>query len=91
MIKIENNMIFRDGSKIGWIEGSYIHAKDGAKLGYFDANHIYDASGHRTAYVEGDYLHSESGDKKMPLEKISEQVEGGLIQDIAKCAIYTLL
>jgi hypothetical protein len=91
MIKIEGNDIWRDGTKIGWIEGNHIHAHDGNKLGYFEDNHIYNASANKIAYIEGDYLHSADGSKKIALEKISEQITGGIIPDVAKCAIYSLL
>ncbi len=91
MIKIDGNTIWRDGSKIGWMEGNHVRAHDGTKMGYFEGNNIYNNNGNKVAYTQGNYLYSESGDKKVPMEKISEQIVGGIVSDIAKCAIYILL
>jgi hypothetical protein len=90
MIKIDGYTILRDGSKIGWIDGIYIHAHDGTKLGYFEDKYVYNLDGNKIAYILGDYLHAEEGNNKIPLDKVSEQVTGGVISDIAKCAIYIL-
>lgn len=91
MIKIDGDHLWRGGQKIGWIEGHHVYAEDGKKLGYFDERYVYSEEGHRLAYIEGDYLFSENGDSKIPLEKISEQIVGGVIPEIGKCAVYMLL
>ncbi|MCL4405295.1 MAG: hypothetical protein M1361_00245 [Patescibacteria group bacterium] len=91
MIKIEGRDIWRDGSKVGWIEGDYVRASDGSRLGYFDSHYIYNSSGSKVAYVQGAYLCSNTEDKKIPLDKVNEQVSGGMISDIARCAVYVLL
>lgn len=90
-IKIVDHDLWRAGKKIGWIEGNHLRAHDGTKLGYFDSEHVYNAEGRRLAYVEGDYLYTEGGDSKVPLETVSEEIEGGVEQGIDKCAIYVLL
>lgn len=92
MIKIEGNDIWRAGEKIGWVDGSHIRAHDGKRLGYFEGSHVYNILGQRVAYVDGDHLFSEgSNEGKIPLEKINEEIVGGVLPEIGKCAIYVLL
>ena len=91
MIKVVGKDLWRGGQKIGWVAEHHIFAHDGKKLGYFDNKNIYNLEGHKLAYVEGDYLHSYGSDSKVPLEKVSEEIEGGVDQSIDKCAIYILL
>jgi hypothetical protein len=92
MLKIIGYDIWRGGEKAGWIDGKHIRAHDGKKLGYFEGNHIYNMEGHRIGYVEGDFLYAESfGNTKISLDKISEDVVGGVLTEIGKCAIYMLL
>lgn len=91
MIKIVGSDIWRAGQKIGWIEGDHIHAHDGTKLGYFQSNFVFGEDGHKLAYLEGDRLVSYGGDSHIPLEKINEAIEGGVLPEIGKCAVYVLL
>jgi len=92
MLKIIDNDIMRSGQKVGWIEGNDIRARDGRKLGYFVGNFVYGAEGHKQAYIEGNYLHSESSSTtKVSLDKINESVEGGMLPEIGKCAVYMLI
>ncbi|MBU6500921.1 MAG: hypothetical protein KGJ89_02245 [Patescibacteria group bacterium] len=91
MLKITGNDIFRAGEKIGWVEGSHVYAHDGKKLGYFSGNYIYGYDGRKIAYIEGDHLFSGGSGVKVPLEKISELIEGGILPEAGKCAIYVLL
>jgi hypothetical protein len=90
MIKIVGTEIWRGGQKIGWIEGHHVRAHDGKKLGYFEGDHVYNEEGHKLAYIEGDYLISYGSNIKVPLEKVSEEVEGGIGPGIDKCGIYVL-
>jgi hypothetical protein len=92
MIKIEGHEIFRSGTKVGFIEGDRIRSHDGKLLGYFSGNYVYDHEGHKTAYINGDYLCSESSDStKVSLDKVNENIVGGLLPEIGKCAVYTLV
>ncbi len=91
MVKIVGNDIWRGGEKIGWVEGNRIRAHDGTKLGYFEGNFVWGEDGRKLAYVEEDYLISYGSNQKIPLEKISEGIEGGILPEIGKCAIYVLL
>ncbi len=91
MIKIEGKDLWRGGQKIGWIDGHHVFARDGKKLGYFDDRYVYNMEGHKLAYIEGDYLHAYEGNSKVPLEKVSEEIEGGVGPGIDKCAVYVLL
>lgn len=91
MLKIIGKDIWRAGEKVGWIEGDHVYAHDGRKLGYFDADHVYGADGRKLAYVQGDHLFSYGGNSKVPLEGVSEEIEGGVLPEMGKCAIYVLL
>jgi hypothetical protein len=91
MVKIVGNTVWRGEEKAGWIEGDKIRAHDGTKLGYFEGNFVYSEGGHKLAYIEGDYLVTYGGGSKVPLEKVSEEVEGGVLPEIGKCAVYVLL
>jgi len=91
MIKLVGNEIWRGGEKIGWVAGNHVFAHDGKKVGFFEANFIYSESDKKVARIEGDFLYAEGGESKVPLEKIAEDVTGGVITDIARAAIYILL
>ena len=92
MVKIDGNNVYRGGDKIGFISGNYIYDHDGNKIGYFEDNYVYDREGNRQAYIEEEYLVSYSGDSsKILLDKINESVEGGVLSEIGKCAVYVLL
>ncbi|HUZ92879.1 MAG TPA: hypothetical protein VNG29_02675 [Candidatus Paceibacterota bacterium] len=92
MLKFIGRDIWRGGEKVGWVEENHIYAHDGKKLGYFEGNYVYDAnSGQKIAYIEGDYLISEGGNQKIPLDKVSEEIVGGVLPEIGKCAVYVLL
>ena len=91
MVKIIGHDIWRGGQKIGWIDGDRIRTHDDKKLGYFEGNYVYSEEGHKLAYMEGDHLISYGGNSKIPLEKVSEAIEGGVLPLIGKCAVYVLL
>lgn len=93
MIKIAGNDIMRSGEKIGWVEGNDVRARDGKKLGWFEENHVYNSDGRKVAYLEGDYLVSEGGSDstRIRLESVLEEVSGGVLPAIGRCAIYVLL
>lgn len=91
MIKVEDGEIWRDGSKMGWIDGDYVRDSNGSRLGYFNGHYVYNSNGSKIAYIQGDYLYSNTDDKKILLGKVNEQVNGGMIPDIARCAIYVLM
>jgi hypothetical protein len=92
MVKIDGNNVYRGAEKIGFISGNYIYDQDGDKVGYFEDNYVYDREGNRQAYIQEDYLESYSGSSsKVSLDKINESVEGGVLSEIGKCAVYLLL
>jgi hypothetical protein len=91
MIKVVGAELWRGGEKIGWVEGQHIRAHDGKKLGYFEGNLIYGEDGRKLAYVEGDHLISYGSNSKISLEQVSEGIEGGVLSEGAKCAVYVLL
>lgn len=91
MLKLVGNEIWRSEEKVGWVEGNHVYAHDGRKLGYFQDSHIFNEAGEKVAYIEGDFLYSEDGKVKVDLEKIAEEIEGGIMPLLGKCAVYILL
>lgn len=91
MLKIIQEKIYRDGEKIGWIEGSHIRSEEnGEKLGYLQNPFIYDMAGHKIAYIQENKLVFENGNPSIDLEHINQEVEGTQPL-IVKCAVYVLL
>ena len=92
MIKIEGHEIWRNGAKVGYIEGDKIRDHEGRKLGYFSESHVLNNEGRKIAYISGNYLCTESGTEvKVSLDKVNENIEGGLLTEIGKCAVYALI
>ena len=91
MVKIIGNDVWRGGEKIGFIEGNYIRTHDGKRIGYFEGNFVYNEGGTKTAYIEEDHLVSYGGNSRIPLDKVNESIEGGVLPEIGKCAVYVLL
>ncbi len=92
MLKITGNDIWRSGQRVGWVEGNYIRDHNGKKLGYFEENFVRGMDGHKLAYVEGDYLYSESSSgAKVSLDKINESIEGSMLPEVGKCAVYMFI
>jgi hypothetical protein len=89
MVKLVGNEIWRDGGKIGWLDSHHIRAHDDRKLGYFEGNFVYSEDGHKLAYIQDGHLIS--GNAKIALDKVSESIEGGVLSEIGKCAVYVLL
>lgn len=90
MLQLRGNDIYRGDQKIGWLQGNHLFDREGKKLGYFEENHIYDENAHKIAYIEDDKIFDETGKSRATLEMASESIEG-VLPEMAKCAIYTLL
>ncbi len=89
-MKIFDNKIWRNGQKIGWIDGNHIRTElDARKLGYFENNAVYNEAGHKVAHVFENKLRFRGG-ISIPLEKINEEIEGA-VPLIEKCAVHVLL
>ena len=91
MIKIVGKELWRGGKKIGWVEDKHIRSSDDTKLGYFSDNTIYGEDGHKLAAIKGDNLYAYDSDQEIPLETISEKVQGGVLPEIVRCAAYVPL
>jgi hypothetical protein len=90
-MKIFDNKVWRDGQKIGWIDGNHIRTEaDSRKLGYFENNFIYNMDGHKIAYIFENELRLENGGDAVPLEKINEEIEG-TAPLLEKCAVHVLM
>jgi len=93
MLKIEGHEIWRDSERAGYVDGNHIRNRDYKMLGYFSGDHIYNSEGHKIAYIEGNHLYSESSGSstKISLDKVNDGIEGGILPEICKCAIYCLI
>ena len=90
MIHIEGHAIWKDGEKIGYIEGEKIYSREARKLGWISKNHIYNYHGKKVAWVEKNHIEMEDG-KRIELDDIHEYVEGGAISDVLRTAVYLFL
>jgi hypothetical protein len=91
LMKIYDKKIWRDGQKIGWIDGEHIRLDtDGRKLGYFENGFVYNEEGHKVAYIFENELRFENGQLAIPLERINEEIEG-TASLLEKCAVQVLL
>jgi hypothetical protein len=93
MVKLIGNDVWRAGDKIGWIDGNHVRDREGKRLGYFRDKYVYDMDDHKIAYIEQDYLVSEGSgsEAKIRLDQVAENIEGGVLPEIGKCAVYVLL
>jgi hypothetical protein len=91
MVKIIGNDVWRSGEKIGFIDGTHIRTHDGHRIGFFEGNYVYNQEGNKTAEIENGYLVSYGGSSKISLDKVNESIEGGVLPEIGKCAVYVLL
>ena len=75
------------------MDRTIVRDRDGKKLGYFQDRFVYDMDAHKIAYIEGDYLVSEGSgsEARLNLEKVAEEVQGGVLSELGKCAVYVLL
>lgn len=90
MIKIVDGKIWRDGQKIGYIEGDHIRSESGAKVGYINGEYIYNEAGHKVAYIHENELTFENGNSPVPVEHINQNV-AGTQPLLMKCAVHALL
>lgn len=89
MIKLNNNDIFRDSTKIGWIINNYFFDHNGKKLGYttFD-NFVYDeATGKKIAHIDGDFVYNPDTGAKTRLEDDISGIESPSLSNIQRIAI----
>jgi hypothetical protein len=90
MIKIFDNKVWRDGEKIGWIEGSHVRDMGDKKLGYFENDFIYNMDGRKVAYLQENELKYENSMNAVPLERVNGMIEGNFPM-LMKCAVKVLL
>jgi hypothetical protein len=90
-MKIFDNKIWRNGQKIGWVDGDHIRTEaDNRKLGYFANDFVYNMDGRKVAHLFENELRFEGGGASIPLEKINEEIEGAAPL-LEKCAVHVLL
>jgi hypothetical protein len=88
-MKIIENKIWKDGQKIGRIDGPHVRDVSDNKLGYFENNIIYNEAAHKIAYIHEDELVFENGQPSISLEHINTEIEGTMPL-LAKCAVHVL-
>ena len=91
MVKIIGHDVWRGGAKIGYIDGNHIHTHDGHRIGYFEGNYVHGQDGDKLAEINQDHLVSYGSNMRIPLDKVNESIEGGVLPEIGKCAVYVLL
>ncbi len=80
----------RHGGKIGWMERGRIFELGGQELGYVEKHSIYDASGKEIGWMKDGYLHGTDG-TKISLTIIHEEIQGGELTELERCAVRLLL
>ena len=90
MIQVVNNIIMRDGVKIGWVDGDHILDRGGNKIAYFSGTEAYGADGTKIAYMAGEYVVFPRNNTKVRIEDIDKLVSG-LVSDICRAAIRLVL
>lgn len=92
MVNIQGNKIYRAGREIGYIEGNHIWS-EGKRVAYVEGNHVYSAANNQKLYsLEGDKVYdARSPNKNVPIESVTEQVQGGECSDAHRAAIHFLL
>jgi hypothetical protein len=89
MIKIVDGKIWRDGQKIGWIDGVHVRAENNEKLGYINGEYIYNEAGRKVAYIHENTLEFENGNPAVPVQHVNEHVLGTQ-PVLMKCAVHVL-
>jgi len=87
MIKINGNGIFRDGIKIGWIDGTHIFDHTGKKLGYIASDMVFDETARKLAHLEGEYIYHPDGSKQTRLEDMIDTLPSATLSNIQRVAI----
>jgi hypothetical protein len=92
MLKISGHEIWRDGERVGYVDGDHIRDHAYKMLGYFSGDHVFNAGGHKIAYLEGNHLLSESSPStKVHVDEINRSITGSMLPEIGRCAIYMLI
>ena len=90
MIKIEKNVIMRDGVKIGWIEGDHIYDHNGKRLALFTTDTAFDESGKKIAHIDGEFVYLPQNNTRVRIEDNNALVSGA-VSDICRAAIRLVL
>ena len=87
MIKIINNDIWRDGTKLGWIMNNHYFDHMGKKIGYTTSDMVFDESTKKLAHLEGEFVYYAGTDKKARLEDVISGIESISLPNIQRIAI----
>jgi hypothetical protein len=91
MIKVEGRDLFREGTKIGYIDSDHIIDHSGEKVGLCSGDHVFDKDGHKVALIDGDYICFSDSGHKIRIEDNNRDVAGGSLSNIQRAAIRVLL
>ena len=90
MIKIIENDIIQNGTKIGYIKGDDIYNTNGDKIGSYLGNDIFDYNRNKIGYIQGNYIKYDNGNKSISLQKAKLHISGETVPDICRAAIRLL-
>jgi len=90
MIQVINNVIKRDGIKIGTVIGDHIVDFHDNKIAYFTDKEAYGADGKKIAYLDGEFIIFPVNNTKVRIEDNNKLVSG-LVSDICRAAIRLTL
>ena len=90
MIHILNRDVYKDGEKVGWVEGGHIFESSGKKIGYISGNDIFSYSGNKVAYLKGTALSRVGHSIAVHTDEINKEVTKGDFSDLERAAVFTL-
>ena len=89
MIKIIENDIIQNGTKIGYIKGDDIYNTNGDKIGSY-LEMIFLIIIEIKSDISGNYIKYDNGNKSISLQKTKLHISGGTVPDICRAAIRLL-
>ena len=90
MVKIEEDWIWKDGHKIGYIQGHKIFTEEGHRVGYVTDDGVHETSGRKIGWMEGDHIRTPDGDR-IPISSNRVHVQGDGYSDIVRAGVRLLL
>ena len=91
MIKVLGRDLWREGSKIGYVDNGHIVDHLGERVGTYTTDEIRDKTGRKVAHISGDYIFFLDSSRKIRIEENNQDVVGGSLSNIQKAAVRVLL
>jgi hypothetical protein len=90
MVTLNNDSVWRDGSKIGYCENNRFFDAGGTEVGYYEGTRIYDEGGYEKGYVENNQVYRSDGNIFDSVERVREHFSSGNYSEMP-CAAVGLL